>query len=164
MKAQGFVADTMNQEEVMASAEYFLDSLTEMDRYIGRMASATGPAGILDAVGEYLAGWSRDRILGLQKIDAGWAPFDEEQQPVPLYRLVDVLQICDSVRSQCVALRESGVTLTPELLELDLFFFFVRQIVEDFEPALSRARAVVLHASRNGRPRPILRQVAGSGF
>ena len=146
----------------MASTEYFLDSLTEMDRYVGRMASAAGSAGILAAVSDYLAGWSKERILSLQKIDAGWAPFDERQQPVPLYRLVDVLQVCESVRSQCLALRESGVTLAPELLELDLFLFFARQIVEDSEPACA-AHAGLL--ARHGGGRMASGGVAvGSGF
>ena len=132
----------------MATTEYVLDSLTEMDRCVRLMAAATGSAGIVDAVSEYLAGWSKERILSVQKVDAGWAPFDERQQPGPVYGVVDVLQICDSVRSQCIALKESGIALTPELLELDLFFFFARQVVEDHEPASSRTSAAGPSSSR----------------
>ena len=134
----------------MATTEYVLGSLTDMDRFVSRMAAATGVAGIVVAVSEYLADWSQERVLSIQKIDAGWAPFDDRQQPVPVYGAVDLLQICESVRSQCVALKDSGITLTPELLELDLFFFFVRQIVEDHGSAASRPYAGVLHVSRCG--------------
>jgi len=135
----------------MATTEYVLDSLTEMDRFVRLMAAATGAAGIVAALNEYLAGWTKERVLRLQKIDAGWAPFDDRQQPVPVYGAVNVLQICDSVRSQCIALKESGIALTPELLELDLFFFFARQIVEDHEPAVSGLHAAALHSRHGAR-------------
>jgi len=148
----------------MATTEYVLGSLTEMDRFIRLMAAASGAAGIVAVVNEYLAGWSRERILSSQKIDAGWAPFDDRQQPVPLYGAADVLQVCESVRSQCIALKESGITLTPELLELDLFFFFVRQIVEDCEPALSRSHAALLHARQGARRQPSGSSVVGPRF
>ena len=148
----------------MATTEYVLHSLTEMDRFVRLMAAATGTAGIVDAVSEYLAGWSKERILNLQKIDAGWAPFDDRQQPVPVYGAVDALQICDSVRGQCIALKEAGITLAPELLELDLFFFLVRQIVEDHEPAVSRAYAAVLASRHGARRQPSGSPVVGSRF
>ena len=147
----------------MATTEYVLGSLTEMDRFIRLMAAASGAAGIVAVVNEYLAGWSKERILSFQKIDAGWAPFDDRQQPVPVYGAADVLQICDSVRSQCIALKETGITLTPELLELDLFFFFVRQIVEDREPALSRS-AALLHSRQGARRQPSGSSVVGPRF
>jgi len=134
----------------MATTEYVLDSLMEMDRFVGLVASATGPAGIADAVNKYLASWSTERILSLQKIDAGWAPFDYRQHPVPVCGTVDVFQICETMRAHCTALKESGITLAPELLELDLFFFFARQIVETHEPAVSSAYAVVPHARHDG--------------
>ena len=148
----------------MATAENVLDSLTEMDRFVRRMSAASGAAGIVAAVNDYLAAWSKERILNLQKIDAGWAPFDSRQQLVPVYGAVDVLQICDSVRSQCIALKESGITLAPELLELDLFLFFARQVIEDHEPAVSRAYAAVLPLRNGGRRQQSGSHVAGSRF
>jgi len=148
----------------MATTEYVLDSLAEMDRFVGLMATATGADGIVAAINEYLAGWTRERVRGLQRIDAGWAPFDERQRPVPVHGAVDALQICDSVRGQCIALKESGITLAPELLELDLFFFFVRQIIEDHEPAASRAYAAVLRPRPGGRHQPSGSQGVGSRF
>ena len=147
----------------MATTEYVLDSLTEMDRFVRLMAAASGAEGIVDAVSGYLAGWSKERILNLQKIDAGWAPFDDRQQPVPVYGAFDVLQICDAVHSQCIALKESGITLAPELLELDLFFFFARQIVEDHEPAVCRAHAAVLASRHGGRRQPAAAMLSAHG-
>jgi hypothetical protein len=164
MSAQGLAANRNNLEVVMATTEYVLDSLAEMDRFVGLMATATGADGIVAAIHEYLAGWTRERVLRLQTIDAGWAPFDERQQPVPVYGAFDALQICDSVRGQCIALKETGITLAPELLELDLFFFFVRQVIEDHEPAASRAYAAVLRTRHGGRRQPSANQAAGARF
>ena len=136
----------------MATTEYVLDSLTEMDRYVRQMAAAARPSDLAAAVNEYLASWSQDRILNLQKLDAGWAPFDDRQRPTPIYGVTDLLHICDSVRAQCIALKASGIGLTPELLELDLFFFFARQIVEDHEPLSIRAYAPLPPARHSARP------------
>jgi len=135
----------------MATTEYVLDSLTEMDRYVRQMAAATKPADLVDAVSGYLASWSKDRVLNIQKIDAGWAPFDDRQQAAPVCGVTDVLQICDSVRAQCIALKDSGIPPSAELLELDLFFFFARQVVEEHEPLSTRAYASIppgRHSSR----------------
>ncbi len=148
----------------MATTECILHSLTEMDRFVRLMAAATGTAGIVDTVSEYLAGWSKERILNLQRFDAGWSPFDDRQQPVPMHGAADVLQICRSVRSQCIALKESGIVPAPELLELDLFFFFARQIMEDCDPASSRAYADVLRSSKGSRRQRFGSQFVGSPF
>ena len=127
----------------MATTEYVLNSLTDMDRYVRLMAAAPGAEGIVNAVSGYLAGWSKDRIRNLQKVDGGWGPFDERLQPAPIHGLADVPRICDSVRKQCLALKEAGIAPTPELLELDLFLFFARQVVEDRGPVKSRASPAV---------------------
>ena len=148
----------------MATTEYILHSLTEMDRFVRLMAAATGTAGVVDAVSEYLAGWSKERILNLQKFDAGWSPFDDRQQPVPMHGAADVLQICRSVRNQCIALKQSGIVPAPELLELDRFFFFARQIMEDCHPASSRTHAEVLRSSNGSRPQRFGGQYVVSAF
>ena len=148
----------------MATTEYVLHSLSEMDRFVRSMAAASGTVGIVDAVREYLAGWSKERILNIQKTDAGWAPFDDRQQPVPVYAAADVLQICHSVRSQCIALKESGTVPAPELLELDLFLFFARQIIEDRDPAFSRTYADVFRSGKGRRQKPLESQFVGSSF
>jgi hypothetical protein len=58
-------------------------------------------------------------------------------------------------------LKEVGIEPTPELLELDLFFFFARQVVEEHMPWRSAAPA----ASRHGGDRRDRsdRQGAGAG-
>ena len=131
----------------MATTEYVLDSLTDMDRYVRLMTADTGADGIVKAVSAYLASWSKDRIQNLQKVDGGWAPFDEHQRPAPLHGVADIPRICDSVRAQRVALKEAGIGLTPEFLELDLFLFFARQVVEDHEAVRSRVHPVLAHSN-----------------
>jgi len=148
----------------MATTETVLHSLAEMDRYVRQMAAATGTAGVVDAVGEYLAGWSKERVLSTQKTDAGWAPFDDRQQPMPVCAAADVLRIGRSVRYQCIALKESGIDPSPELLELDLFLFLARQIMENLDPASSRAHADVLRSSKGRRPPPFETRFIGSPF
>lgn len=164
MNAQGCTTDSRNLEVVMATTESVLHALAEMDRYVERMAAATGSAEIVDAVGEYLAGWSKERIHNLQKTDAGWAPFDDRQQPVPVYSVADVLRISHAVRSQCVALKESGIVPAPELLELDLFLFLARQIMEDCDLASSHARADIARPSSGRRLQQFGRHFIGSPF
>ena len=131
----------------MATTEYVLDSLTDMDRYLRLMTADSGAAGIVNAVSAYLASWTNDRIRNLQKVDGGWAPFDEHQRPTPLHGVADIPRICDSVRAQCVALKKAGIGPTPEFLELDLFLFFARQMVEDHEAVRSRASPVLAHSN-----------------
>ena len=68
-------------EAAMATTDDTLDALFEMDRFVRLMAVASGTAGIVAVVRAYLAGWSKTRVRRLQATDAGWAPFDEHQQP-----------------------------------------------------------------------------------
>jgi len=114
----------------MATNDSVLDSLGKMDRYIKLMAPAATTDGLVDVVRAYLASWSRARILSLQAMDAGWAPFDDDQRPLPIHDAEDVRQVCIAVRNQCTALRAAGLKPTPELLEVDLFFFFANMSVE----------------------------------
>ena len=125
----------------MGTTEYFLHSLTEMDRYVRLVAASTGAEGIVNVVSDYLAAWPKDWIESLQKVDGGWGPFDDDQQPVQIRTVADVSRICDSVSRQCSALKEARVAPNSELLELDLFFFFVRQVIEDHVPVKLRTYA-----------------------
>lgn len=118
----------------MATNDYVLESLTQLDRYVRLMGAVPTIGGIVDVVRTYLSDWSRARILRLQSMDAGWAPFDDNQQVVPIESADDVRRIFVSVRNQCAALRSAGLTLTPELLELDLFFFFAIESMDVHEP------------------------------
>jgi len=138
-------------EDAMASAEYGPDSINEMDRFVVLMAKARKASDIVDAVRAYLSRWPSARVARVQLIDAGWAPFDDHQQPVPLVGSLDVRQIYDAVRGQVVSLRESGMAPTPEFLELELIFFFADLMLEKLEPDFPAAHAAS-HASRREMP------------
>ena len=125
----------------MGTAEYVLGSASEMDRFVCLLAGAREASDVVAAVRDYLAAWPSARVASVQRVDAGWAPFDENQKPTPLYRPADVHRICDAVHGQCVALRGAGVTLTPELLELDLFLFLACAKLAELEPGIASARA-----------------------
>jgi hypothetical protein len=126
----------------MRTAEQNLDSLAEIDRRIGLMATAEGTAGIVNAVRDYLACWPRERILGVQKVDGGWGPFDARQQPVTVRGPDHIVVIAESMRRQRDALSAAGMAPTPEFLEIDLFFFLARQVVENWKRQKSEAPAL----------------------
>jgi hypothetical protein len=122
----------------MATTDDTLDALAEMERCVRLMALASGTSGVVAVVRAYLAAWSRERILRLQKTDAGWAPFDEHQRPFPISGIGDVRQFGNSVRIRFRELSASGASIAPELLELDLFFFFANESLAAHEPAPAR--------------------------
>jgi len=115
----------------MAMAGYVLDLPTKMDCYLGLMAKAKGPSEIIDVVQRYLASWTKERIASVQKIDAGWAPFDVSQRPLQINGALEVRCFRDAIHCHCMALREAGVALTLELVELDEFFFAASEAVEN---------------------------------
>lgn len=127
----------------MAITDDTLDALYEMDRFVRLMAVASGTAGIVAVVRAYLAGWSKRRVRRLQATDAGWAPFDEYQQPFAVSSVTDVRQISGSVRIRCRELRASDMEITSGLLELDLFLFFAEQSLAGYEPARSLVAGVI---------------------
>lgn len=143
----------------MTTTEDNLDFLSEMDRFVRRMAVASGTAGVVDVVRDYLESWPKERVLRLQATDAGWAPFDEFQQPFPVFSANDVRQFGGSVRIRCRELRASDMRVSPELLELDLFFFFASESLLVHEPARAQApvRVMPLHRSDS-------RQAGGRGY
>jgi hypothetical protein len=93
---------------------------------------------VVDAVRDYLAAWPAEQIAHVQKVDADWAPFDENQKPTPVVQPADVRDIGDAVHGQCSALRSAGVSLTPELLELDLFLFLACAKLAELEAQTCR--------------------------
>ena len=126
----------------METAEYVSGSLVEMDRDdICLLAGAREALDVVAAVRDFLALWPSERVARVQRVDAGWAPFDQDQRPTAVYRATDVHRICNAVHGQCVALRDAGVALTPELLELDLFFFLATAKLAQLEPQPAPARA-----------------------
>lgn len=131
----------------MATSDHVLESLNEMDRFVVLVAKAQKVSDIVDALRAYLSRWPAARVARVQLIDAGWAPFDECQQPVAIVGRLDVRQIYDAVHGQVVSLRESGVAPTPEFLELELILFFADLMLADLEPEFPAAHAAS-HASR----------------
>jgi len=114
----------------MASDEHGLESMAEMYRYLRLMGRMTKSSGILECVRTYLWGWSRERVVNLPIMDGGWPPFDDLQQPIGLYSAADVRRISVELHSQFIALRASQIKLTPDILELDMFFFVADQLLD----------------------------------
>lgn len=127
----------------METAEYDSGSLADIDRDdICLLAGAREALDVVAAVRDYLAIWPSERVACVQRVDAGWAPFDQEQKPTAVYRATDVHRICDAVHGQCVALRDAGMALAPELLELDLFFLLATAKLAQLEPQPARSSAL----------------------
>jgi hypothetical protein len=105
------------------------------DRFVCLVSAARREAEVIAAVRAYLEAWPADKVASVQKVDAGWAPFDDNRRPVPVHRAVDLHRICETVHGQCSALRSAGLPLPPALLELDLFLFLPCAKLAEFEPA-----------------------------
>lgn len=118
----------------MAATGDDIDALLEMDRFVRMMGVASGSSEVVSVVRAYLANWSKERIICVQATDAGWAPFDEYRQPFPVYSVDDVRRIRSSIRIRCRELEASDLKIVPELLELDLFFFFANESLAVHEP------------------------------
>jgi hypothetical protein len=117
------------------NTESAVDSPARTDRFVCLVAGAREVPDVVDAVRDYLAAWPAEQVAHVQAIDAGWAPFDENQRPTPVQAPVDLRAICDTVHGQCSALRSAGLSLAPELLELDLFLFFACTKLDELEAA-----------------------------
>jgi hypothetical protein len=122
----------------MAISENSLDSFPGINRYASLIDAASEAKDLVNAVSEYLASWPKEKIENLQRVDGGWGPFDKYGQPTRLRTVADVSWIGDTVRRQLVALKEAGIALNPELVELDLFFSIAKQVAEDRIPISSR--------------------------
>jgi len=109
-------------------------------RHASLLAGARSAADVVSAVRSYLAAWPKARVADLQRSDGGWAPFDPDLQPIPLYRPSDLQGICDAVHGQCVSLQGAGVAPAPELLELDVFLLLACAKLAEIEPGLAPQR------------------------
>jgi hypothetical protein len=116
-------------------AQHSFASPARPDRFVCLVSAARDGAALIDAVRDYLADWPAQKVARLQTVDAGWAPFDENQRPTALYKPADLREICETVHGQCSALRSAGLSLAPELLELDLFLFLACAKLSQFEAA-----------------------------
>lgn len=123
----------------MTTTDDALDALSTMDRFVRLMAVASGTAAVVAAVEAYLESWSSERVRCLQEADDGWVPFDDHQRPFAVSSVSDVRKIAGALRIRCRERSASDARISPELLELDLFFFFVEESLAVFEPARSRA-------------------------
>jgi hypothetical protein len=131
----------------MATTEYVLESLADIENHVRALSAADGSGEMIDAVTRYLESWSIDRIESLQKIDGGWGTFDDQQRPEPIHSLADISRISEALGNHCRALKEARLEPTPELLELDLYFVLARQTAEKF--ILGRLRS---HSSPDSVP------------
>jgi hypothetical protein len=104
--------------------------MAEMYRYLRLMGRMTESSGILECVRTYLWSWSRERVRNLPKMDGGCAPFDDLQQPIEVYAAGDVHRVSVALHSQFITLRARQIELMPDILELDLFFFFADQLLD----------------------------------
>lgn len=112
--------------------------------FLELIAAAEAPAGVLSAVQDYLNAWPKERVANLQRLDGGWAPFEQDQTPSQVENVADLKRFRDAVRSQCIALQQARLQLTPEIMELDEILFIALQLTDsmnapDFKP---RAAAV----------------------
>lgn len=98
-------------------------------RHAEFLAGAEGISEILEGVQAYLGSWSKERIVSLQKMDGGWAPFDASQRPLRIGCLAKVHAVGDAIHRHCIALRTAGFPLTPELVELDEFLYRARELI-----------------------------------
>jgi hypothetical protein len=122
----------------MATVEYVPETLIDAERHLKLLTGATRVDEVIGAASSYLAGWSKDRIKNLQKIDGGWGPFDYQERPEPILRVGDFARISDQLSRHCLALKEGGIEPTPDLLELGLFFALAKQAAETFLPVTPR--------------------------
>lgn len=115
----------------MAIAGNVLDVPTKMAYYFGIMPDAIGTSAIVEAVQDYLASWSKERISSLQESGAHWTPFDAGQRPLQVSGALEVRRIHAAIHCHCLDLRQAGVALAPELLELDEFFRLATGMIEN---------------------------------
>lgn len=89
------------------------------DEPVFRMTLARTADDVLAIMASCLSGWPADRVTRLQCLDAGWAPFDSNQAPLPIDGAGDVRRMYGFVHDQCLALGDAGLSVTPELKELE---------------------------------------------
>lgn len=119
----------------MRTTQYAFAAAARPDRFVCLVSNAREVGEVIGAVRAYLEAWPADKVASVQKVDAGWAPFDENRRPTPLYRAADLREIGETVHGQCAALRSAGLPLAPELLELDLFLFLACEKLAALEAA-----------------------------
>lgn len=113
------------------------------------IAKAEGPAAILAAFQSYLSTWAPERIATLQKMDGGRAPFDRDRRPLPISTVGRLSLFRDRIRHQCTALKQVGMPLTPELVELDEILSVATQMAESRKAPQPKERSAAAPAKRS---------------
>ena len=125
----------------METAEHVPSGPIRANFHIRRIAGAQGISKIIEGVQDYLDSWSKERITNLQKMDGGWGPFDERQRPLRISGAGAVHCSRDAIHRHCIALAKVGMSLTPELMELNEFFHVAGKLIEIYgEAALQASR------------------------
>jgi hypothetical protein len=128
----------------------------QLFHFLELIANAEGPAAVLAAVQSYLNAWTSERIARLQEMDGGRAPFDRDRRALPVSTVGRLSLFRDRIRHQCAALKQVGMQLTPELVELDEILSVATQMAEsrkapDFkERSAAPAGAQMPVTSRSG--------------
>lgn len=117
--------------------------------YLGLVAAAEASAGVLRVVKSYLDAWPKERVESIQRVDGGWAPFDWNQRPMQVDGVRNLRRISDVVHRHCIFLREAGMALTPELVELDEFFLVAAEMAEGLWQATPQARTPAVPSHRD---------------
>jgi len=133
----------------MNAAQSEADSPDGLQRFIRQLAQARMRSDVVEAVRQYLDAWPAERIARIQRIDAGWAPFDAQQHPSPPLGSADLCKIREAVHGQCAALTSARVAVDPELLELDLYLTLACRKLEDIPPEPVPARPAAGEVSRH---------------
>ena len=123
-----------------------------LQRFTRMLAQARDRSEIIEAVRQYLDAWPSERVSRIQRIDAGWAPFDLQQHASPPLGPADLRKICDAVHQQCAALSSAGLPPEPDLVELDLYLSLacrrLGEVSVDPVPSRPSAEGASRHASR----------------
>jgi hypothetical protein len=101
--------------------------------FLELIGAAATPHEVLGAVQCYLKAWPKERVAHLQRVDGGWAPFDDDQRPLEVSTLGHLRCFRDSVHRQCLGLKEAKMQLAPEIMELDEILFIAMQYAESME-------------------------------
>lgn len=133
----------------MHAARTEADSPDGLPRFIRLLAQARATADVVETVGQYLDSWPAERIARIQRIDAGWAPFDPQRHPSPPLGSGDLCKIREAVHGQCAALTSARVAVDPDLLELDLYLTLACRRLEDIAPESVPARPAAGGGSRH---------------
>lgn len=124
----------------MATADRVQNKSSKKNFQVEHMAGVREISEILETVQEYLNSWSKEKIVNLQKIDGGWAPFDESQRPLRVFCADAMYCNRDAIHRHCVALRDASMPPTPELMELEEFFYNACKLIEKCKDPASRMR------------------------